>query len=93
LLLGTETNVVAVAAPSVQHGPNGLYVYEVGQGNTVKMQPIQVSRQEGGVYVVSSGLTDGAVVVATGQSRLQSGTRVSVRDGQAASTAATKSGS
>ena len=93
LLLGTETNVVAVAAPTVQHGPSGLYVYEVGQDNTVKMQPIQVSRQEGGVYVVSSGLADGAVVVATGQSRLQSGTRVSVREAQAASTAPTKSGS
>ena len=30
LLLGTETNVIAVAAPAVQHGPNGLYVYQVG---------------------------------------------------------------
>lgn len=93
LLLGTETNVVAVAAPAVQHGPNGLYVYQVSQDNTVKMQPVQVSRQEGGVYVVSGGLADGAVVVATGQSRLQTGTRVSVRDAQAASAAPTRSGS
>ncbi|HEX4365705.1 MAG TPA: efflux RND transporter periplasmic adaptor subunit [Rhodopila sp.] len=93
LLLGTETNVIAVAAPSVQHGPNGLYVYQVGQDNTVRMQLVQVSRQEGGVYVVSSGLADGAVVVATGQSRLQAGTHVSVREAQAASAVATKSGS
>ena len=27
LLVGTETGVVAVAAPAVQHGPNGLFVY------------------------------------------------------------------
>jgi multidrug efflux system membrane fusion protein len=93
LLLGTETNVLAVAAPAVQHGPNGLYVYQVAQDNTVKVQPVQVLRQEGGVYVVANGLADGAVVVATGQSRLQSGTRVSVRDAQAASAAPTKSGS
>jgi multidrug efflux system membrane fusion protein len=93
LLLGTETNVIAVAAPTVQHGPNGLYVYEVGQDDTVKMQPIQVSRQEGDVYVVSSGLTDGSVVVATGQSRLQAGARVSVREARAAPAASTKSGS
>ena len=64
-----------------------------GRTTRSQVQPILVARQEGDVYVVSSGLADGAVVVATGQSRLQSGTRVSVRDGQAASTAATKSGS
>jgi multidrug efflux system membrane fusion protein len=93
LLLGTETNVIAVAAPTVQHGPNGLYVYEVGKDDTVKVQPIQVSRQEGDVYVVSSGLTDGAVVVATGQSRLQAGAHVSVREAPAASVASMKSGS
>ena len=92
LLLGTESNVVAVAAPAVQHGPDGLYVYQVGQDSTVKMQPVQVARQEGDVYVVSAGLADGAVVVATGQSRLQSGTRISVREAQAAPTASTKSG-
>jgi multidrug efflux system membrane fusion protein len=93
LLLGTETNVIAVAAPTVQHGPDGLYVYEVGKDDTVKVQPIKVSRQEGDVYVVSSGLTDGAVVVATGQSRLQAGVRVSVQEAQAAPAASTKSGS
>ncbi|MDR3529882.1 MAG: efflux RND transporter periplasmic adaptor subunit [Rhodopila sp.] len=84
LLLGIENNVVAVAAGSVQHGPNGLYVYQVGQNDTVAVQPIRVSRQEGDVYVVSSGLADGAIVVATGQSRLQNGSHVTVREAQAA---------
>jgi multidrug efflux system membrane fusion protein len=90
LLLGTEANVIAVAATSVQHGPRGLYVYQVGPNDTVSVQPIEVERQEGDVYVVSSGLTEGATVVATGQSRLQAGSRVSVRD---ASPTAAKSGS
>ena len=48
---------------------------------TVSVQPIKVARQEGDVYVVASGLADGAVVVATGQSRLQAGAHVTVRDG------------
>ena len=92
LLLGIETNVIAVAAPIVQHGPNGLYVYQVGPNNTIAVQPIEVSRQEDGVYVVSSGLADGAVVVATGQSRLQAGAHVTVREAQALPAAPAKSG-
>jgi multidrug efflux system membrane fusion protein len=92
LLLGTETNVVAVSATSVQHGPDGLFVYQVGQNNTVQVQPIKVARQEGDLYVVSSGLTAGAVVVATGQSRLQAGAHVTVREAQAAPAASTRSG-
>jgi membrane fusion protein, multidrug efflux system len=93
LLLGTETNVVAVAATAVQHGPDGLYVYQVGENGTVAVRPIQVARQEGDVYVVSSGLADGAVVVATGQSRLQAGSHVTVRQADAAPAALAKSGS
>lgn len=86
LLAGTDINVVAIPAASVQHGPNGLYVYRVGPNNTVSVQPIQVSRQEAGVYVVTSGLDDGTVFVTTGQSRLQAGSRVVVRDAQASPT-------
>jgi multidrug efflux system membrane fusion protein len=91
LLLGTETDVVAVSATAVQHGPDGLFVYQVGQNNTVEVQPIKVARQEGDVYVVSSGLAAGAVVVATGQSRLQAGAHVTVA--QAAAASSIKSGS
>src|SRR5580692_1654444 len=82
LLVGTEPNVIAIAATSVQHGPDGLYVYQVGQNATVAVQPIQVARQEGAVSVVSSGLADGAVVVSTAQSRLQNVAHVTVREAQ-----------
>jgi multidrug efflux system membrane fusion protein len=94
LLLGTQSDVVAVAATAVQHGPDGLFVYQVGPNNTISVQPIKVERQEGDVYVVSSGLSDGAVVVATGQSRLQAGVRVSTRpEAQATPVTTIKSGS
>jgi multidrug efflux system membrane fusion protein len=93
LLLGTQANVITVSATSVQHGPDGLYVYQVGQNETVSVQPITVARQEGDVYVVSGGLTEGATVVATGQSRLQAGGHVTVREAKAAPPAVTKSGS
>lgn len=90
LQLGTEANVLAVTATAVQHGPNGLYVYEVGPNNIVAVRPIQVARQEGDIYVISGGLAEGAVVVATGQSRLQAGVHVAVREAPATPT---KSGS
>jgi membrane fusion protein, multidrug efflux system len=93
LLLGTDSNVIAVSATSVQHGPDGLFVYQVRQDDTVAVQPIEVARQEGDVYVVTRGLTEGAVVVGTGQSRLQAGSHVTVRQAQAAPTASAKSGS
>jgi multidrug efflux system membrane fusion protein len=83
LLLGTETNVLAVPAPAVQHGPDGLFVYQIGSNDTVTVQPIQVTRQEGDLYVVAGGLDQGAVVVTAGQSRLQAGTHVAVREAAA----------
>lgn len=93
LLLGTETNVIAVPAASVQHGPKGLFVYQVEPNDTVAVQAIKVARQEGNLYVVSDGLAEGAVVVTTGQSRLQAGAHVAVRQAQAAPVVPAKSGS
>jgi multidrug efflux system membrane fusion protein len=83
LLLGTDAGVVAVAAAAVQHGPDGLFVYRLGANDTVSVQPIQVRRQEGSVYVVASGLDAGATVVTAGQSRLQAGSHVQVREAAA----------
>lgn len=91
LLLGVENNVVAVAGTAVQHGPNGLFVYQVDQGNTVSVHPIDVSRQEGDLSVVAKGLDAGAVIVTGGQSRLQAGARVAINEPKPAQVA--KSGS
>jgi len=80
LLVGAETGVVSVPSAAVQHGPDGLYVYQVQQNNTVSVQPVKVTRDEGGLSVVAEGLSDGAVVVVAGQSRLQAGTMIAARD-------------
>jgi membrane fusion protein, multidrug efflux system len=93
LLLGTDPDVIAVAATAVQHGPRGLFVYQLGPNNTVSVQPIEVVRQEGDIYVVASGLADGAVVVASGQSRLQAGSHVTVREASTAPVSPARSGS
>jgi membrane fusion protein, multidrug efflux system len=93
LLLGTDPDVIAVAATAVQHGPRGLFVYQLAPNNTVSVQPIEVVRQEGDIYVVASGLADGAVVVASGQSRLQAGSHVTVREASTAPVSPARSGS
>ena len=61
---------------AVQHGPNGLFVYTVGEGNKVDILSIKVSHQGNGKAVVSEGLSEGQKVVTAGQSRLQKGTVV-----------------
>jgi multidrug efflux system membrane fusion protein len=86
LLLGTERGALAVTVSAVLHGPNGLFVYLVGEGDKIAVKPIEVARQEGDVYVVSKGLEDGATIVATGQSRLQNGARVEIRKPEPAKT-------
>jgi len=83
LLVGTDSNVVAVSAAAIQHGPNGLFVYRVEPNNVVAVQPVQVARQEGNTYVISGGLDEGMIVVTDGQSRLQSGTHVAVQEAPA----------
>jgi multidrug efflux system membrane fusion protein len=80
LLLNTDRNVIAAPAAAVQHGPDGLFVYKVEPGGTVSVQPIKVSRQEGDVYQVTAGLDAGMSVVTGGQSRLQNGARIAIRE-------------
>lgn len=78
LLVETLHNVVTVPLVAVQHGPDGLYVYAVGPDDTVQVQPVKVSYQDQSTAVVASGLKAGENVVVAGQSRLSSGTRVSM---------------
>jgi multidrug efflux system membrane fusion protein len=92
LLIGTEPGVVAIPTAAIQHGPDGLFVYQVKPDNTVAVQPVTVSREESGKSVLIDGLSDGAVVVVAGQSRLQAGSKVAVRD-QSAPTPTAKSAS
>jgi len=80
LILGTDRDVLAIPSIAVQHGPSDLFVYVVKPDSTVAVQRIEVAREQDGLSVIRSGLTDGQNVVAEGQSRLQSGTRVTVRE-------------
>ncbi len=69
---------------AVQHGPNGLFVYVVKPDSTVAVQAVTVAQDDGQVAVLSGGgIDEGTQVVTNGQSRLQNGTKVSVKPAQA----------
>lgn len=92
LQLGTEQNVLTVPSVAVQHGPAGLYAYVVNPDSMVARQPVEVSRDDGTLAVITKGLTDGQQVVTDGQSRLQAGTKVAVNDAAPQAAAPAKPG-
>jgi multidrug efflux system membrane fusion protein len=76
VLVDTLKQAVLVPDDAVQRGPDGLYVFLVGDDNKVSMQPVTVSHSDDGQSVVASGLTLGQKVVVAGQYRLQPGSVV-----------------
>lgn len=79
LTVATRSNVVTVPASAVMVGPNGDYVYVIGAGNKVNRVDIQQAARQGGVSVISKGISAGQQVVSTGQYRLDNGTQVAIQ--------------
>ncbi len=76
LLVRTVKDATIVPQSAVQHGPDSLFVFVVGQDDKVKKQNIKVSEQNLDDVLVTNGLPIGQKVVVGGQSRLQDGTLV-----------------
>jgi membrane fusion protein, multidrug efflux system len=76
LLVDTLKQVTVIPEDAVQRGPNGLYVFVVGEGNKVEARNIKVDQEDDGMSVVAQGLSPGQTVVVAGQYRLQQGTFV-----------------
>jgi multidrug efflux system membrane fusion protein len=79
LLLDTSRNVLTVPSDAVQHGPSGLFVYVIRADGKVARQTITLASDDGQTAVIARGLQADAVVVTSGQSRLQDGARVAVQ--------------
>lgn len=92
LQLGTDRKVLTVPSVAVQHGPGGLYAYVVKPDSTVARQDVEVARDDGTIAVIAKGLSEGQTVVTDGQSRLQEGTRVAVKDASQQAAAPAKAG-
>jgi multidrug efflux system membrane fusion protein len=76
LLVDTKRNLSLIPLAAIQRGPQGTYVYVVGEGNIVKVQPVTVAQTTAGTVGISDGLHAGQVVVTDGQDKLQDGTKV-----------------
>ena len=77
--LQTLQNVVVVATPSIQRGPNGTFVYVVNPDSTVSVRNVQVDTVQGPVVVVGQGVQPGDRVVVDGQNQLRVGAKVDPR--------------
>jgi multidrug efflux system membrane fusion protein len=79
LQLRVNRNMVVIPRSSVQHGPDGLYVFVVNPAQTVARRTVTVGYEDEKDSEILSGLNGGEEIVVAGQSRLQDGTRVAAK--------------
>ena len=76
LLLETRHDGLTIAASAVRQGPNGSFVWVIGQDETVQTRAVTVAQISDGQALIGSGLQGGENVVTEGQYRLQPGALV-----------------
>jgi membrane fusion protein, multidrug efflux system len=89
LLVDTLKQVTVIPADAVQHGPNGLYAFVVGDDDKAEIREIKVGPEDHGQAVVLQGLSPGQKVVIAGQYRLQQGALVQPSEASSPSVPAT----
>jgi membrane fusion protein, multidrug efflux system len=80
LVVATEHNALTIPIDAVQQGPQGSFVFVVGQDNKATVRPVSVRQSFGGEALVEKGLSVGETVVLRGQYRLTPGTLVTSAD-------------
>jgi multidrug efflux system membrane fusion protein len=80
LVIATEHNALAVPLDAIQQGPQGSFVFVVGQDNKATVRPVSVRQTFGAEALVEKGLNPGETVVLRGQYRLSPGTLVTLAD-------------
>ncbi len=78
LHLFTEKNALVVPTEAVVTGQQGTYVYVIDSGSTAQQRKVSVERSHGNFSIVTAGLREGEQVVRSGQSRLNSGAKVTI---------------
>lgn len=70
LALYRQPAALVIPAQAVQTGPDGQFVYVVGEDMAVQVRRVAVQRTDGELAVVGEGLASGELVVTRGQLRL-----------------------
>ncbi len=76
MLVDTRPNALVIPAVAIQRGPQGTFVYTVGDDHTAKLSPIEVVAIAGDRAIVKSGVEPSQQVVIEGQSQLRPGGKV-----------------
>ena len=76
LTTSVAQGALTVPADAVQQGPQGAFIYVVGDGSKAEVRPVQTGQQRRGVAIVTTGLKSGETVVVQGQYRLTAGADV-----------------
>jgi multidrug efflux system membrane fusion protein len=79
LLVDTKKNVVLVPMAAIQHGNQGAFIYVVDtDNNTVSMKSVVVGTTalDGSNAEITSGISEGDVVVTDGVDKLQDGSKI-----------------
>jgi multidrug efflux system membrane fusion protein len=84
LLIDTRKDGLTIAAPAVQQGQTGSYVYVIAPDGKAEVRPVTVAQISEGQALIDSGLKANETVVVDGQYRLQQDSLVQVLHGKAA---------
>jgi membrane fusion protein, multidrug efflux system len=79
VLIDVRKDVLAIPAPAIQRGPDGVFAWVVKEG-TVEPRPVTVGPTTGDQTIISSGLSEGERVVVNGQYKLRPGSHVTATE-------------
>ena len=80
ILLDVRHDVLAIPAPAIQRGPDGIFTWVVKPDGVVDPRPITVGPTTADQTIVTSGLAEGDRVVVNGQYKLRIGSGVAVNE-------------
>jgi len=79
LRLFDEADALVLPTRALQTGPLGQFVYVISEGMSAEVRRVTVSRAEGELSVVASGVKPGEQVVVRGALRLSAGAKVTLQ--------------
>lgn len=82
MTLRTERGALIIPVQAVQNRQEGSYVWIAKDNLTAELRPIKLSRTQGDVAVVESGVASGERVITEGQLRVTPGARLTISTGQ-----------
>jgi len=92
LRLRTLENAVVVPSAAIQQGANGAFVYRVTPENTASIVSVKVVQEGEKDAVIGEGIAAGDVIVTSGFSNLQDGSKLKLDGGQAPGAAPAENG-